>query len=64
LLVDHFWGSICAEYGIVKKTIELEAISLLQQHYWTVNTRELRNIVGYLIILSNKKSPQKTCSTT
>lgn len=55
LLVDHFLGAICAEYGIAKKTMEPEAISLLQQHYWTGNIRELRNIVERLIILSDKK---------
>ncbi|MCU0335690.1 MAG: sigma-54 dependent transcriptional regulator, partial [Chitinophagaceae bacterium] len=35
LLVDYFLGAICTEYGIAKKTMEAEAIGLLQQHYWT-----------------------------
>jgi DNA-binding NtrC family response regulator len=54
LLVDYFLGAICTEYGIAKKTMEAEAIGLLQQHYWTGNIRELRNIVERLIILSDK----------
>ena len=54
LLVDKFLGDICAEYGIAKKTIDKEAISALQQHNWTGNIRELRNVVERLIILSGK----------
>ncbi|HKP32434.1 MAG TPA: sigma 54-interacting transcriptional regulator, partial [Chitinophagaceae bacterium] len=54
LLVDKFLGDICAEYGIAKKTIEKDAIGALQQHNWTGNIRELRNVVERLIILSGK----------
>jgi two-component system nitrogen regulation response regulator NtrX len=54
LLVDKFLVDICAEYGIAKKTIEKDAISTLQQHNWTGNIRELRNVVERLIILSGK----------
>src|SRR2546423_1085975 len=54
LLVDKFLSDICAEYGIAKKTIEKDAISTLQQHNWTGNIRELRNVVERLIILSGK----------
>jgi two-component system nitrogen regulation response regulator NtrX len=54
LLVDKFLGDICAEYGIAKKTIDKDALNALQQHNWTGNIRELRNVVERLIILSGK----------
>ena len=54
LLVDKFLGDICAEYGIAKKSIDKEALAALQQHNWTGNIRELRNVVERLIILSGK----------
>jgi DNA-binding NtrC family response regulator len=55
LLVDHFLTTICSEYGIAKKQMEPDAIRLLQQHNWTGNIRELRNIVERLVILSDKQ---------
>ena len=54
LLVDKFLADICTEYGIAKKSIDKEAITALQQHNWTGNIRELRNVVERLIILSGK----------
>ncbi len=54
LLVDKFLTDICTDYGIVKKTIEKDALDTLQQHNWTGNIRELRNVVERLIILSGK----------
>src|ERR1700688_4159227 len=54
LLVDKFLTDICSDYGIAKKAIEEEAIKALQQHNWTGNIRELRNVVERLIILSGK----------
>lgn len=54
LLVDKFLLDICADYGIAKKGIDEEAIKALQQHNWTGNIRELRNVVERLIILSGK----------
>src|SRR6201996_3505025 len=58
LLVDKFLGDICGDYGIVKKAIEDNAIQALQQHNWTGNIRELRNVVERLIILSGKTITQ------
>lgn len=54
LLVDRLLTTVCAEYGIAKKSIDAEAIKLLQQHDWTGNIRELRNVVERLVILSEK----------
>jgi transcriptional regulator with GAF, ATPase, and Fis domain len=59
LLVDHFLNLICADYGVAKKEIEPEAITLLQEHNWTGNVRELHNIVERLIILSDKQITSK-----
>lgn len=54
LLVDKFLGDIAEEYGQPKKQIDKKAMELLQQHNWTGNIRELRNVVERLIILSGK----------
>src|SRR5687768_16955920 len=54
LLVDKFLTDVCAEYGISKKSIDKEAIEYMQDHNWTGNIRELRNVVERLIILSGK----------
>jgi two-component system, NtrC family, nitrogen regulation response regulator NtrX len=54
LLVDKFLADVCADYGIAKKAIDKDALAALQQHDWTGNIRELRNVVERLIILSGK----------
>lgn len=54
LLVDQFLVDICSDYGIAKKAIDADAITLLQQYNWTGNIRELRNVVERLVILSGK----------
>lgn len=51
-LVDHFTLKICSANGYPEKVFTKEAIRLLQQHNWTGNIRELRNVVERLIILS------------
>jgi DNA-binding NtrC family response regulator len=54
LLVEKFLEDIAAEYGQAKKVIDKKAVEALQQHNWTGNIRELRNVVERLIILSGK----------
>lgn len=54
LLVDKFLADICSDYGIAKKVIDDDAMKALQNHNWTGNIRELRNVVERLIILSGK----------
>ena len=54
LLVDSFLTDIAAEYGQPKKVIDKKAVEALQNHNWTGNIRELRNVVERLIILSGK----------
>jgi two-component system, NtrC family, nitrogen regulation response regulator NtrX len=54
LLVDKFLSDIADEYGQAKKSIDKKAIEALQEHNWTGNIRELRNVVERLVILSGK----------
>jgi two-component system nitrogen regulation response regulator NtrX len=54
LLVDKFLEEIAEDYGQAKKEIDKKAIETLQNHNWTGNIRELRNVVERLVILSNK----------
>ena len=54
LLVDKFLADIAEDYGQAKKAIDKKAIEALQNHNWTGNIRELRNVVERLVILSGK----------
>lgn len=54
ILVDHFSKLIADEQGITPKSFEKNAIKELQQHNWTGNIRELRNVVERLMILGGK----------
>jgi two-component system, NtrC family, nitrogen regulation response regulator NtrX len=53
-LVDFFLTEIASDYGQPKKNIDDKAIGALQEHNWTGNIRELRNVVERLVILSGK----------
>ena len=53
-LVNYFLELIATEYGQPKKAIDKAAMEALQDHNWTGNIRELRNVVERLIILSGK----------
>ena len=52
LLVDKFLEDISESYGSKKKKIEAKALTALQNHSWTGNIRELRNVVERLVIMS------------
>lgn len=54
LLVKYFCEQICGEQGIKGKTFDPEAVEALQEHSWTGNIRELRNVVERLIILGGQ----------
>jgi DNA-binding NtrC family response regulator len=54
LLVNKFLEDIAEEYGQAKKTIDKKAMEALQNHNWSGNIRELRNVVERLVILSGK----------
>ena len=55
LLVEHFVGQICGDYGIASKEVTKEAMVALKNLTWPGNIRELRNVVERLIILSGAK---------
>jgi two-component system, NtrC family, nitrogen regulation response regulator NtrX len=55
ILVEHFLEDIAVEYRQSKKSISPKAVEALQNHNWTGNIRELRNVVERLIILSGKE---------
>jgi two-component system nitrogen regulation response regulator NtrX len=52
-LARHFIKQICEEYKIKPLEIADDAIKELQDHPWTGNIREFRNVIERLIILSN-----------
>ena len=54
LLVEKFLEDIAEDYGQAKKSIDPAAMKELQEHNWTGNIRELRNVVERLVILSGK----------
>ena len=54
LLAEHFLQQIADECGQPKKNIQTAALKLLQQHDWTGNIREFRNVIERLIILSGE----------
>ena len=59
LLAEHFLQQIADEYGQPKKTINTAALKALQQHDWTGNIREFRNVIERLIILSEEIIDEK-----
>jgi DNA-binding NtrC family response regulator len=59
LLADKFLEDIAEDYGAKKKAIAAKALTVLKEHNWTGNIRELRNVVERLIIMSGEEvSPQ------
>ncbi|MCU0383699.1 MAG: sigma-54 dependent transcriptional regulator [Cyclobacteriaceae bacterium] len=54
MLVEKFLDDLAQEYGNKKKEIDKNAIKALQQHGWTGNVRELRNVVERLVIMSEQ----------
>lgn len=53
LLVDRFITDISADYGWAPKSIDKEALKLLQQFEWSGNIRELRNVTERLLIMAS-----------
>ena len=50
LLVNDFLSRFSAK-GLGEKIVSTEAMSLLQQHIWSGNVRELKNVIERLVIL-------------
>ena len=59
LLANHFLQQIAYEYGQPKKNINAMALKALQQHDWTGNIREFRNVIERLIIFSGETIDEK-----
>lgn len=55
LLTEKFLSDIAEDYGSKPKTIAKDALQLLEQHPWTGNIRELRNVIERLVIMGNEK---------
>jgi len=53
LLVDRFITDISADYGWAPKSVDKEALKLLQQFEWSGNIRELRNVTERLLIMAS-----------
>jgi transcriptional regulator with GAF, ATPase, and Fis domain len=59
LLTDKFLDDIAEDYGAKRKGISNKALGALQEHNWSGNIRELRNVVERLVIMSGEEiSPQ------
>ena len=54
-LIDYFLNLIAKDYGWPQKHIEHQAVLALQQHFWSGNIRELKNVVERLLILSGEE---------
>jgi two-component system nitrogen regulation response regulator NtrX len=52
LLVEHFLGTLAAEYGQAPKKVSREAVRKLMEHDWPGNIRELRNLIERLVIMT------------
>ncbi|PJZ51657.1 sigma-54-dependent transcriptional regulator [Leptospira adleri] len=52
LLVDYYISKTLEENNLPPKKIESEAVSILQNHFWPGNIRELKNIMERLCIMT------------
>ncbi|PKA14546.1 sigma-54-dependent transcriptional regulator [Leptospira haakeii] len=52
LLVDHYVRQTIAENNLTPKIIEKEAVSILENHFWPGNIRELKNVIERLCIMT------------
>jgi len=51
LLVDHFLRFYCAANSLPLKTIDLEALEVLEDYPWPGNVRELENLMQRLVLM-------------
>ena len=51
-LVPYFLSEFCARNNFRPRTIDADAIALLERHAWPGNVRELRNVVERMAILT------------
>ncbi|MDP6582011.1 MAG: sigma-54 dependent transcriptional regulator, partial [Vicinamibacterales bacterium] len=50
-LTEHFLAHYASEYGHRVKTVNPEALAMLQVYRWPGNVRELRNVIERLVIM-------------
>ncbi len=55
ILADYFIHKICEEMQMEPKALEEDALSVLANHTWGGNVRELKNLIERLCILSPSK---------
>lgn len=55
LLTERFLEDVANEYGTTRKSISSKANLKLQEHEWSGNIRELRNVVERLVIMSGEE---------
>lgn len=58
-LAEKFLEDIAEDYGSRKKTVDPKALKALQDHNWTGNIRELRNVIERLVIMSGDQISQE-----
>jgi len=51
LLVDHFLRFYCAANSLPAKTIDTEALEVLEDYHWPGNVRELENLMQRLVLM-------------
>jgi DNA-binding NtrC family response regulator len=51
LLVDHYLRYYCAANSLPVKTIDLEALEVLEDYHWPGNVRELENLMQRLVLM-------------
>ena len=51
-LAQHFVDMLCRDQGLESKKLTEEAVSVLREHAWPGNIRELKNVIERAIILS------------
>lgn len=52
LLVDHFLGKFCRDYGKKPKTVSPSLMHKFMSHPWKGNVRELENVLSRAVLLS------------
>ncbi len=60
LLVKHFIKIFCDEYGKPLKTVDENAMELLESYTWPGNIRELKNEIERLVIMTPGKTIRAT----
>lgn len=55
LIIEHFLRLYANRYGHPIKQFTPEAICALQEYHWPGNIRELRNIIEYIITITDEK---------